>query len=93
MLDNVKLIIFANDITKNINSLKSKPIKPMATQFININSYTYLHDDDVYEAIECGEYIVLTTHNGGYTYVLEYSPAHRTFNIISTDNPRLSPTQ
>ncbi len=63
----------------------------MSTQFINV--FNCLHDDDDYEAIEYGEYIVLTTHNSGYTYVLEYSPAHRTFNVISTTNPRLSPPQ
>jgi hypothetical protein len=53
----------------------------------------YFYEDDYCDAIEVGEYIVLTTYQYGYTYVLEYSRAYRTFNIISTDNPGIFPKQ
>ena len=53
----------------------------------------YYYEDDYCDAVEVGEYIVLTTYTYGYTYVLEYSPAHRTFNVVSTNNPAIFPQQ
>ena len=63
----------------------------MSTQYYQEPNYYY--EDDDCDAVEVGEYIVLTTYQYGYTYVLEYSHAYRTFNVVSTNNPRLSPPQ
>lgn len=67
------------------------PTKTMSSTF----DFTYYNDDydEYYDVTELGEYVILRTHQYGYTYVLSYDRLARKYNVVSTTNPNLFPKQ
>lgn len=46
-----------------------------------------------YQVTTVGEYLVLRTHNYGYTYILSYNPIAGRYVVVSTTNRNIYPKQ